>query len=80
MGVDINLESERGEVLATISGPQNLLHRLLEQSITVESLLAEIDWYGDTVLIASKFPDSCHTGAYLLARARVRANSELWRT
>ena len=49
MGFDINLESERGEILATVSDPQNLLHRLLERAITDEPLLAEIDWYGDTV-------------------------------
>jgi hypothetical protein len=32
MEFDINLESERGEVLATVGDPQNLLHRLLERS------------------------------------------------
>lgn len=36
MGLDINLESERGEILATIGDPQNLLHRLLERSIPDE--------------------------------------------
>jgi hypothetical protein len=39
MEFDINLESERGEVLATVGDPQNLLHRLLERSIDVEPLL-----------------------------------------
>jgi hypothetical protein len=49
MGFDINLQDERGVVRATISDPQNLLHRLLERSFTDEPLLVEIDWYGDTV-------------------------------
>jgi hypothetical protein len=39
MEFDINLESERDEVLATVGDPQNLLHRLLERSIAVEPLL-----------------------------------------
>ena len=64
MGFDINLESERGEVLATVCDPQNLLHRLLERSITIEPLLAEIDWYGDTVfnrLQIPRFLSHCQT-------------------
>jgi hypothetical protein len=64
MGFDINLESERGEVLATVSDPQNLLQRLLERSVTVEPLLAEIDWYGDTVfnrLQIPRFLSHCRT-------------------
>jgi hypothetical protein len=56
MGFDINLENERGEVLATVSDPQNLLHRLLERSIAIEPLLAEIDWYGDTVFNCLQIP------------------------
>jgi hypothetical protein len=39
MEFDINLESERGEVLAAVGDPQNLRHRLLERSIAVEPLL-----------------------------------------
>jgi len=56
MGFDINLESERGEVLATVSDPQNLLHRLLERSIALDPLLAEIDWNGDTVFNRLQIP------------------------
>ena len=56
MGFDINLESERGEVLATVSDAQNLLHRLLERSITIEPVLAEIDWNGDTVFNRLQIP------------------------
>ena len=56
MGFDINLETERGEVLATVADPKNLLHPLLERSLTVESLLAEIDWYGDTVFNRLQIP------------------------
>jgi hypothetical protein len=42
MEFDINLESERGEVLATVGDPQNLLHRLLERSIAVEPVAGEL--------------------------------------
>ena len=48
MGLDINLEKERGEVLTTVGDPKNLLHRLLQRALPDEPLLAEIDWYGNT--------------------------------
>ena len=48
MGLGINLEDERGEVLVTISDPKNLLRLLLERGVKDEPRLAEIDWYGDT--------------------------------
>jgi hypothetical protein len=56
MGFDINLQTERGEVLKTVSDPQNLVHRLLERSIPEEPQLAEIDWYGDTVFNRLQMP------------------------
>jgi hypothetical protein len=56
MGFDINLETERGEVRATVEDPKNLLHRLLERSISDEPLLAEIDWNGDTVFNRLQMP------------------------
>jgi len=56
MGFDINLESERGEILATVSDPQNLLHRLLERSIPDEPQFSEIDWYGDTIFNRLQIP------------------------
>jgi len=56
MGFDINLESERGEVLATVADPKNLLHRLIERSAPDEPLLEEIDWYGDTVFNRLQMP------------------------
>lgn len=56
MGFDINLESERGKVLATVVDPKNLLHRLIERSLPDEPLLAEIDWYGDTVFNRLQIP------------------------
>jgi hypothetical protein len=56
MGFDINLESERGEVIATVADPTNLLHRLIERSLPDEPLLAEIDWYGDTVFNRLQIP------------------------
>lgn len=56
MGFDINLESERGEVLATVADRKNLLHRLIERSLPDEPLLAEIDWNGDTVFNRLQIP------------------------
>jgi hypothetical protein len=56
MGFDINLETERGEVRATVEDPKNLLHRLLERSISEEPLLAEIDWNGDAVFNRLQMP------------------------
>ncbi|MGC1415309.1 MAG: hypothetical protein WA817_08510 [Candidatus Acidiferrum sp.] len=56
MGLDINLEKESGEVLATIGDPKNLLHRLLELSSADEPHLGEIDWYGDTVFNRLQIP------------------------
>lgn len=49
MGLNIALLNCNGEVLDTLEDPHNYLHRLLpaldEES---ESMLAKIDWYGDT--------------------------------
>ncbi|HWY05708.1 MAG TPA: hypothetical protein VNY24_02545 [Candidatus Acidoferrales bacterium] len=56
MGFDINLETESGEVLATICDPKNLLHRLLERGIKDEPHLAEIDWNGDTTFNRLQIP------------------------
>jgi hypothetical protein len=38
----LNFESEHGDVLATVNDPQDLLHRLLAQSFTIEPLIAEM--------------------------------------
>ena len=56
MGFDINLETERGEVRATVEDPKNLLHRLLERSVKEEPLLVEIDWNGDTIFNRLQMP------------------------
>jgi len=56
MGFDINLESENGKVLATVSDPKNLLHRLFERSISTQPLIAEIDWYGNTTFNRLQIP------------------------
>ena len=49
MGLDINLESERGELIDSVGDPHNFLHKLLplpgEQS---DSMMGSIDWYGNT--------------------------------
>jgi hypothetical protein len=56
MGFDINLEKEHGEVLATVGDPKNLLHRLLERCPEDETLLAEIDWNGNTTFNRLQIP------------------------
>src|SRR5882762_3840829 len=50
MGLDIELQDERGGPLESISDPQNLLGRLLPPNSDESCLLvASIDPYGDTV-------------------------------
>jgi hypothetical protein len=56
MGLDIILQDERGEVLAILSDPKNLLHRLLERAMEDEPRLEEIDWYGDTIFNRLQIP------------------------
>jgi hypothetical protein len=56
MGFDINLEKERGEVVATVEDPKNLLHRVLERSLVDEPRLAEIDWNGNTIFNRLQMP------------------------
>ena len=48
MGLEIALEDERGRKLDCVGDPKNFLHRLLEPYQGKDSVLAEIDWYGDT--------------------------------
>lgn len=56
MGFDINLEKENGVVLATVGDPKNLLHRLLERSLSTQLLLAEIDWNGNATFNRLQIP------------------------
>ena len=49
MGLNIVLTDCNGKVLERIDDPKNLLHKLLPPADEAsESLLAKIDWYGDT--------------------------------
>jgi hypothetical protein len=49
MGLDINLESERGEVIDSVGDSHNFLHALLSQPYDESgSMLSWIDWYGNT--------------------------------
>ena len=49
MGLNIVLVNYNGEKLESISDPKNFLHRALPPADEdSESLLAKIDWYGDT--------------------------------
>jgi len=49
MGFAIALQDERGERLEVTTDPKNHLHRLLRPYQGSDSVLGEIDWYGDTV-------------------------------
>jgi hypothetical protein len=50
MGLDIELQDERGETLEAVADPQNLLGRLLPPNDDAsQPTLASIDPYGDTV-------------------------------
>ena len=49
MGLNFVLTDCNGKVLERIDDPKNLLHKLLPPADEAsESVLAKIDWYGDT--------------------------------
>jgi hypothetical protein len=49
MGFSIVLENERGEAIATLEDPVNLLHKILPSPDDKGfHYLNQIDWYGDT--------------------------------
>jgi hypothetical protein len=49
MGLTITLINCNGEVLETVTDPQNILHRLLPSGDDGSGdMLDKIDWYGDT--------------------------------
>lgn len=49
MGLNIVVTDYRGEIFEKVDDPKNFLHRLLPPSDEEStSLLAKIDWYGDT--------------------------------
>src|SRR5215470_10399154 len=74
MGFDVNLETERGEILKTVGDPKNLLHRLMERSLSDDPLLAEIDWYGDTVFNRMQIPR--FLSSWLVLRRQVQNEEE----
>ncbi|MEZ0224407.1 MAG: hypothetical protein ACAH83_07640 [Alphaproteobacteria bacterium] len=51
MGINLNLETERGEVLQSLLDPEGTMARLLSPycNINVYPMLGSIDPYGDTV-------------------------------
>jgi hypothetical protein len=50
MGLRIQLQTERGEVLEVVDDPKNLLHAFLPGDEEADyPLTGGIDWYGDTV-------------------------------
>ena len=49
MGITVALQTERGEKLAEVLDPKNLLHRVLPQDPgSGFNYLSYIEWYGDT--------------------------------
>ena len=56
MGLEIILQDERGHVLESLEDPKNVLHRVLQPYQGRDSVLAEIDWYGDTVFNRIQIP------------------------
>jgi hypothetical protein len=49
MGLNIVLTDCNGELIESIDDPKNFLHKLLPPADEAsESVLAKIDWYGDT--------------------------------
>jgi hypothetical protein len=56
MGLVITLQDERGTPEEKICDTMNLLHRLLTPYQGKESVLAEIDWYGNTIFNRMQIP------------------------
>ena len=49
MGLNIVFTDFNGELIESIDDPKNFLHKLLPQADEAsDSVLAKIDWYGDT--------------------------------
>jgi hypothetical protein len=49
MGLDIRLETERGDIIDSVGDPHNLLHNLLPlPGDESDTMLSWIDWYGNT--------------------------------
>jgi hypothetical protein len=49
MGLNIELQTESGEMIETVVDYKNVLHRLLPPYGTASCVLSGIDWYGNTV-------------------------------
>jgi hypothetical protein len=77
MGFDVNLESERGEVIASVGDPKNLLHRLLERAVSDAPLLAEIDWNGDTIFNRLQIPRFLSDWQAVARQARTSEDEKL---
>lgn len=77
MGLKITLEDELGEPLETVFDPTNLLHRLLLPHQGHESLLGQIDWYGNTVFNRVQMPLFLSAWRTLIRGARTAAELAL---
>jgi hypothetical protein len=77
MGLKITLEDEFGVPLETVFDPTNLLHRLLRPYQGHESLLGQIDWYGNTVFNRIQMPLFLSAWRTLTQEARTAAELAL---
>lgn len=78
MGLNVVLETERGEPLEEVGDPTNLLHRLLpSQDDPSYKYLRFIDWYGDTIFNRLQIEPFLAEWQRLLNKARTIEESAL---
>jgi hypothetical protein len=59
MGIDLRIETERGECVAELADPHNYINWLLSLAIVDSTLCLQfIDPYGDTVFNGLQLPDT----------------------
>lgn len=56
MGLNVELQDERGHIIEQLLDPKNLLPSVLKRAIPDVPLLVEIDWYGDTTFNGKQMP------------------------
>lgn len=78
MGLNIVVTDYTGELFEKIEDPKNILHRLLPPSDEESaSLLAKIDWYGDTYFNYLQIKRFLEEWGRLQQRARTPEENEL---
>jgi hypothetical protein len=78
MGLEIALEDELGQKIASIEDPTNILHRVLPTpEDTTFRCLNRIDWYGDTVFNRLQMTDLIPELSRILGKLTVREERAL---